>query len=210
MSVKIRRFAVLTGIVAALLLAAGVVVQQIYDKESPETIVKLFAAEPKEPSPSLTFALSQEGYEAIEGQTYEVSLEEWGKSTFVTAKREDGRAHTALFLADGTGHITYRFPEFYGNERGSLEGIRALDFRDANHDGLTDVILIAEYVSGVGEEGADSFPIASVYLRDGQKFRSLPMLDMQLNETGQNESIDVVLANVEARLFRTSAPSAAN
>lgn len=203
MSVRYRRILGIAALAVAVLavLAVALLRQQ---RDEPDPAIKTFAAAPSAAPDALSRTLAQEGYAPIEGQTYRVSLEEWDDATFVAAKRVEGRAAAALFLADEDGRITYRFPAFYGNDRGALAGIRTIGFRDANHDGLTDVIVIADYVTGTGNEGGDAFPIASVYLRDGQSFRSLPTLDLELNETGQNGSVDVVLENVEGRMFRTS------
>lgn len=203
MSVRNRTISGIAALAVAILAVLAIAVSR-QPRDVPDPAVKAFAAEPSATSDALSRTLAQEGYAAIAGQTYRVSLEEWGDATFVAAKRVEGRAAAALFLADEEGRITYRFPAFYGNERGALAGIRTIGFRDADHDGLTDVIVIADYVTGTGNEGGEAFPIASVYLRDGQSFRSLPTLDLELNETGQNESVDNVLENVEGRMFRTS------
>lgn len=203
MGVRHKKIAGIAALAVAVLAVLAVALSR-QQRDEPDPAVKTFAAEPSEAPDALSRTLAQEGYAPIAGQTYRVSLEEWDDATFVAAKRVEGRAAAALFLADEDGRITYRFPAFYGNERGALAGIRTIGFRDANHDGLTDVIVIADYVTGTGNEGGDAFPIASVYLRDGQSFRSLPTLDLQLNETGQNESVDVVLENVDGRMFRTS------
>ncbi|MFD0674533.1 hypothetical protein [Cohnella sp. GCM10027633] len=203
MNARSRTTVAVAAIAAALVVASGIALLQAYAKDSPRAAASAFGAAAIDlPSLAVT-SLSQEGYAAIEGRTFDVTLEEWGHSTFVAAKRVDGRAEAAFFLMDDRGRIAYRFPKFHGNERGTLTGIRELAFEDADRDGLTDMIVIAESATtGAGEYEAKTFPIAGVYLRDGQSFRTLPMLDMQLNETGQNVSIDVVLANVEARLVR--------
>lgn len=200
----------IAAIAAAVLAVAGIALLQSCGKDAPQAAASAFGSAKIELPERAVISLSQEGYSAIAGRTYDVTLEEWGRSTFVAAERVDGRAEAAFFLMDGEGRIAYRFPEFRGNERGTLDGIRELAFKDADLDGLTDMIVIAEYATGAGEQGAKTVPIAGVYLRDGQSFRTLPSLDMQLNETGQNASIDVVLANVGARLARPASTAAAD
>lgn len=133
-------------------------------------------------------------FNILKEHSFWVDLENWGKVYFVAASGEGEFSLDSLYmyLADKNSKILYEFPSFYGN--GSLFcGIRAVDFRDLNQDGLKDLIVIGEYMSGIGPDGAKEFPVAGVYLQQQDGFINYPDVDGELNNTGNNKTIDMVV-----------------
>ena len=142
--------------------------------------------------------------ETLDDQSFWVELEDWGKVRFVSNRqRAGGTSKLGFFLADAEGKTIYRFPEFYGNRWSSFFDLKAVAFRDADRDGFKDVLLIADYITGIGPQGAIPFPVGSVYFRRGKSFSSLPDFDERLNEAKKNESIDMMV-EFAADFFRAS------
>lgn len=148
--------------------------------------------------------MQKKGLEIIENQSFWVELEKWGKVKFISSQFPDGGTFKLkFFLVDNQGNILYSFPEFYGSQFWFFYELRAISFKDVNNDGLKDIIVIADYTSGAGEEGAIPFPVASIYFQKGKGFITLPKLDQQINDAKKNDSIKSVVefANGKAPKF---------
>lgn len=144
--------------------------------------------------------LQNNGLRVIEDQSFWIQLENWGKVRFVSGKsRVAGRSKLDFYLVDDNGKVLYKFPDFYGNKWPWFEGIRAVSFQDVNKDGLTDIIVSAEYSTGAGPQGAIPFPIGGIYYQKNREFVSMPELDKQINEAGKNKSIEMLLKFAEGK-----------
>jgi hypothetical protein len=142
--------------------------------------------------------LQDKGFQLIPEQSFDINLENWGNVKFVFGFQDDDFEipKLGLYLTDSDGAILYSFPEFYGNIW-VLFDVDAVAFKDVNGDGLKDVIVIAEYILGHGENAAEEFPVSGVYFQKGNEFISLPGLDDELNNKNVNESIIQVINYVE-------------
>lgn len=137
------------------------------------------------------------GFTMIKEQSFLADLENWGEVYFISGYGEvDGIFNLYLYLADSNSNILYEFPYFYGNGM-MFDSMKAVSFQDANDDGMKDVIVIADYMTGVGEDGAKPFPLADVYFQKGKEFVSLPDIAYEINSSGQNVSVDKVLEYVK-------------
>lgn len=137
-------------------------------------------------------------YAIDKGQSFNTNLNGWGEVKFVSATREaNGLSQASFFLLDNEGNILYTFPEFSGNNNGMLEGVKAISFKDVNHDGYSDIMVIGEYITGAGPQGEVPFPIAGIYFQKKNKtFTTLPALDQDINDKGHNETIKDVIQYV--------------
>ncbi|KAF6567648.1 DUF4163 domain-containing protein [Paenibacillus sp. EKM202P] len=143
--------------------------------------------------------LNTDQYEIEESQSFQTTLEGFGKVRFVSTKtRENEIPKNYFFLLDDRERIIYSFPDMYGNEWWYAdEGIEAVAFRDVNKDGLKDIIIIAYYETGTGPDGAKPFPIADIYFQKKNKtFTTIPALDETLNDQGHNRTIKDVIQYV--------------
>jgi len=136
----------------------------------------------------------KDGLKVLKDQSFYVEFESFGKVWFITSELSDGALYKLCFyLLDEKGNILYTLPEFYGNQWSTVEEFKAVAFKDADNDGLKDVIIIADYITGIGPTGAEPFSVAGVYLQKDKEFISNPDLDEQINKKGQNETIDMVM-----------------
>ncbi|WP_442955653.1 DUF4163 domain-containing protein [Paenibacillus sp. LX16] len=138
-------------------------------------------------------------YEVEESQSFQTTLEGFGKVRFVsTQAKKDEIPKNYFFLLDDRERVIYSFPDLYGNEWWYAdEGVEAVAFKDVNKDGLKDVIIIAYYETGSGPDGAKPFPIADIYFQKKNKtFITLPELDEALNDQGHNQTIKDVIQYV--------------
>ncbi|AHM68431.1 lipoprotein [Paenibacillus polymyxa SQR-21] len=120
--------------------------------------------------------LDTDQYEIEESQSFQTTLEGFGKVRFVsTYGYPEGFRKFFFFLLDDQGHILYPFPNFYGNREwvARYGGVEAVAFKDVNKDGLKDVIIIADVDNGIHGPGrVDEFPIADIYFQ--KKIKLLP------------------------------------
>ncbi|MEB4782403.1 DUF4163 domain-containing protein [Paenibacillus jamilae] len=145
--------------------------------------------------------LDTDQYEIEESQSFQTTLEGFGKVRFVsTYGYPEGFRKFFFFLLDDQGHILYSFPNFYGNREwvARYGGVEAVAFKDVNKDGLKDVIIIADVDNGIHGPGrVDEFPIADIYFQKTNKtFTTIPALDETLNDQGHNQTIQDVVQYV--------------
>ncbi|MGQ4680376.1 DUF4163 domain-containing protein [Paenibacillus polymyxa] len=145
--------------------------------------------------------LDTDQYEIEESQSFQTTIEGFGKVRFVsTYGYPEGFRKFFFFLLDDQGHILYPFPNFYGNREwvARYGGVEAVAFKDVNKDGLKDVIIIADVDNGIHGPGrVDEFPIADIYFQKKNKtFTTLPALDETLNDQGHNQTIQDVVQYV--------------
>ncbi|WP_338532945.1 DUF4163 domain-containing protein [Paenibacillus peoriae] len=145
--------------------------------------------------------LDTDQYEVEESQSFQTTLEGFGKVRFVsTYGYPEGLRKFFFFLLDDQGHILYPFPDFYGNREwvARYGGVEVVAFKDVNKDGLKDVIIIANVDNGIHGPGrVDEFPMASIYFQKKNKtFTTLPALDQALNDQEHNQTIKDVIQYV--------------
>ncbi|WP_025721828.1 hypothetical protein [Paenibacillus polymyxa] len=145
--------------------------------------------------------LDTDQYEVEESQSFQTTLEGFGKVRFVsTYGYPEGLRKFFFFLLDAQGQIIYPFPEFYGNHEwvARYGGIEAVAFKDVNKDGLKDVIIIANVDNGIHGPGrVDEFSMAGIYFQKKNKtFTTIPTLDEALNDQGHNQTIKDVIQYV--------------
>ncbi|MNP57028.1 hypothetical protein D3C76_1518110 [compost metagenome] len=114
-----------------------------------------------------------------------------------TVRNTKGLDQAYFFLLDSEDTILYEFPEFNGNNRGMLEAVKAVSFKDVNQDGYTDIVIIGEYITGVGAEGVVPFPVAGIYFQQpDHSFITRPELDEEINGKGHNRTLNDVIQYV--------------
>ncbi|ANF94905.1 hypothetical protein [Paenibacillus bovis] len=136
-------------------------------------------------------------YKVDEKQSFQVNLYHWGTVKFVSIEEMiNGLPQLKFILIDESNQEIYRFPEFYGNSLWpSVHSIKAVSFQDVNGDKCKDVVIIAEYITGVGKQAAEPFSVASIYFQDQDgTFQSIPALDDKLNgNTAHNRTVAEVV-----------------
>mgnify|MGYP001171407171 CR=1 FL=1 len=125
--------------------------------------------------------LKDGGLQVIENQCFNVTLENYSKVKFISGlKREDANSNANFYLVDENNNVLYKFPDFYGNQKGMISDVKAVSFADVNGDGLKDAVIIADYNNGV---------ICSIYFQKGKEFINDKTLDDKINSSSNNKSI---------------------
>lgn len=93
--------------------------------------------------------------------------------------------------------ILYEFPEFYGNNGRMIDKIKAVSFKDLNQDGRTDIVIIADYITGVNAHGIETLPVTGIYFqKKDNTYITLPELVKNINQTGHNRTLQNVIQYV--------------
>ncbi|WP_052410389.1 hypothetical protein [Paenibacillus durus] len=138
--------------------------------------------------------LKKEGLEVLEDQSFWIELENWGKVKFLSVESAMGSLYKLkFFLVDASGKILYEFPDFYGNQWNTLFEMKAVSFKDVNKDGLKDIIIIAEFMTGVGPDGAEPFNVGDVYFQTKTGFVNNPELDEAIHDLKKNKTIEMII-----------------
>ncbi|WP_025683940.1 hypothetical protein [Paenibacillus maysiensis] len=158
-----------------------------------------YVEEDAQPDPNL------EPYTIQEGQSFITSLNGWGKVRFVSTLKDEETNDLiqAKFFLEANSEkyaekkILYEFPEFYGNNGKMIDKIKAVSFKDLNQDGRTDIVIIADYITGVNAHGIETLPVAGIYFqKKDNTYTTLPKLDKNINQTGHNRTLQNVLQYV--------------
>ncbi|WP_209940610.1 hypothetical protein [Paenibacillus sp. PvR133] len=158
-----------------------------------------YVEEDAQPDPDL------EPYTIQREQSFTTILNGWGEVKFIsTLKDEDTNdlIQAKFFLEVNSdknveNKILYEFPEFYGNNGKMIDRIKAVSFKDLNQDGRTDIVIIADYITGVNAHGIETLPIAGIYFQKKDKtYTTLPELDKSINQTGHNRTLQNVIQYV--------------
>lgn len=125
-------------------------------------------------------------------QSFEVVFENWGKARFVTGIDIKNLRVLCIYLTDGQENVLYKFPLASEIKWLKCDEVKTVSFVDVDMDGLTDVVVIGIYNTGIGGANVLHFPVATVYFQKDKEFISDPDLDKQINEAKQNKTVDMV------------------
>lgn len=136
------------------------------------------------------------GFEVLEDQVFEVTLENLGEVIFVPALDEE-YDRLALFFVGEAGNVIYRYDQFAANftRMGELRqqnrGLAAVSFQDVNRDGMTDIVLIANCMAQTGKK---EFRIGDVlYAAEEGFYRDWRVSD-KINRFGMSKSVECIIA----------------
>ncbi len=131
--------------------------------------------------------------ELIANQTFDAEFPHFGKVKFASYKGAGNvDRFNFYFLKDDA--IEYQFADFYGNKQGWMaDEIVAVAFKDLNSDNLKDVIIIANYMTGIGPDAAVPFPVIGVYINKTETFDHDDAVNSDINSDLSIKSVaDVV------------------
>ncbi|ADM72361.1 hypothetical protein GMA19_04604 [Paenibacillus polymyxa E681] len=158
-----------------------------------------YVEEDAQPDPDL------EPYTIQREQSFTTTLNGWGDVKFISTLKDEETndlIHAKFFLEVNSdknveNKILYEFPEFYGNNGKMIDRIKAVSFKDLNQDGRTDIVIIADYITGVNAHGIETLPVAGIYFqKKDNTYTTLPELDKSINQTGHNRTLQNVIQYV--------------
>ena len=146
--------------------------------------------------------LADQGFEPIESQIFQVTLENFGEVTFIPALDTRYR-RLALFLTGETGAVLYRTEQLETNYRvrgrmkQATKGIAGVSFQDVNKDGLTDILLIT-VCAGSGDAAQEkNGRVGDVLFQGTDGFYRDWRLSDKINRFGMSKSLKLMRAFVE-------------
>ena len=124
----------------------------------------------------------------IEEQSFQVELNDWGEVRFVSyepdsSKRDLQEDVTFYLLKDE--EVLYQFPyisEDYTSGYGFYWDVKFIIFTDTNADGKEDVVIGAEYMTGIGPQGAIPHTAVRIYEDYGDYFTYNEGLSDKIND----------------------------
>lgn len=112
----------------------------------------------------------------LEEQSFQVALNDWGEVRFVSyepAPSEKDLQEDVTFYLLQDEEILYQFP-YIGEDHTSGHGfywdVKFVMFTDTNADGQEDVVIGAEYMTGIGPQGAIPHVAVRIYEDYGDYF----------------------------------------
>ena len=123
----------------------------------------------------------------IEEQSFQVELNDWGEVRFVSYEpvpsERDLREDVTFYLLKDD-KILYQFP-YIGEDHTSYDfywGVKFVMFTDTNADTKEDVVIGAEYMTGIGPQGAVPHTIVRIYEDYGDYFTYNKELSDKIND----------------------------
>jgi len=136
--------------------------------------------------------------ERIQEQSFKTNFKHFKNvmfSSYNDFESGPGKVHFYLFR---NNKIVYEFPEFpVDSGSWSFENVKAISFKDINNDGLKDVIVIAEYITGIGPNGMIPFLVKGVYLQRKGKFVSAEKISKLLSSEKNYSSLKTISSIVK-------------
>ena len=121
-----------------------------------------------------------------------IDFEGFGQMKLTVGKHKDnGIMKLKLLLEDRSNGYIYILPELT-DIQWNLRNLALLEVLDANDDGLSDIVIIAHYVTGVGEEGMSPFSAAHIYFQERHGFVRDTELEQKINKDEFATTEDVV------------------
>ncbi len=116
-------------------------------------------------------------------QSFTVDFAGYGRVTFATYHDLDNSPPNVHFYLLRDGKVIHELPDFYGNQLWAFDEVDAVAFRDVNGDGLKDILIIAEYITGAGPGGAEPFRVIDVFFRGESGFYREEAISELLNNS---------------------------
>lgn len=147
--------------------------------------------------------ISEQGFYAIEDQSFPVLLESFGEEEVIFLPIMDRLyRRMALLITDGSGNVLYKTNQletnncYLGEMTQPTRDLAAVSFPDVNGDGLTDIILITDCVNDVGDYAGKAYKVGDVlFQRDGGFYRDWRISD-KINRFSMNKSAEVIISYV--------------
>lgn len=143
------------------------------------------------------------GYEIIESQKFPVLLETFGQEevTFVPILHQEYH-RLGVLIADSEGNVLYKTNQLEANYKyleqleQPVKGLAAVSFQDLNHDGLTDIILIANCENETGDYAGKTYKVGDVLFQRGGSFYRDWRISDKINRFSMNKSADFIASHV--------------
>lgn len=92
-----------------------------------------------------------------------------------------------MALEDEAGMPVYRFPPLPGTGAYAYFQTRDMAIADIDQDGMDDVVVVIEAMTGIGPSGAEPFPVAGVYLQRTGGFERSVEIEERLTSAAAHE-----------------------
>jgi len=147
-------------------------------------------------SVSLTFGQSDQEIfpkgKKIKEQSFKVSFENFNNVEFAAyAEYSSSPPRVNLYLLKD-GEVLYELPDYYGNKSWSFDEVIAVAFKDLNFDGLKDIIVMSNYITGMGPSGTEPFRVIDVYFQKENGFEQVNNISEGLNDPKNYENLKTI------------------
>lgn len=147
--------------------------------------------------------VSEQGFYAIEDQSFPVLLESFGEEEVIFLPIMDSLyRRMALLITDSSGKVLYKTNQLetnnchLGEMKQPTRDLAAVSFLDVNSDGQTDIILITDCVNDAGDYAGKSYKVGDVlFQREGGFYRDWRISD-KINRFSMNKSAGMIISYV--------------
>lgn len=136
--------------------------------------------------------------ELIPEQTFKADFRSFKDVMFASYNDYEVGPSKVHFYLLRDDRIIFEFPDLYiASTSWSFESVKAVSFKDVNQDGLKDVIIIAEYVTGIGPTGMVPFLVKGIYFQKHNKFTSSDRVGELLSSEGNYMKLKTISSIVK-------------
>ena len=140
--------------------------------------LSLFAEEPKG--------------EKIASQSFKANFKYFKNIEFASFSDSSSGIDKVRFYLLRDKEIVVKLPDVYGSMGWSFWEVTAISFKDLNFDGLKDIIIMAQYMTGIGPTGSRPFYVKDVFFQDKNGFTKREALTKLLNEDRNYEKLKTI------------------
>ena len=136
-------------------------------------------------------AINPEG-EKIKEQSFEATFKNFGKVEFASyAEYDHSPPRLNLYLLQD-GKALYELPDYFGNKSWAFDEVIAVAFKDLNYDNLKDIIVMTNYITGMGPSGMEPFRVIDVYFQKQDGFKQYEDISEELNDPKNYEHLKTI------------------
>jgi|GEM_PF-5677127 len=140
------------------------------------------------------------GDKLLEEHSQWVEFENIGKVYFAVVNNFESVSAKHNYYLVKDGEKLSKLPAFYGDDMWIVNDFQKLTLEDLNNDGKKDILIEAEYVTGVGPTGMLPFTAISIYFnKDEGKFENDPAIDQEVNEMEDDKSLEAIKKYIKNR-----------
>jgi hypothetical protein len=128
----------------------------------------------------------------IENQSFKVSFENFIDVEFASyAEYNHSPSRVNLYLLNND-EVLYELPEYFGNKNWSFDEIIAVSFKDLDFDELKDIIVMTNYITGMGPSGMKPFRVIDVYFQKKNGFEQVENISEELNNPKNYNNLETI------------------
>ena len=130
--------------------------------------------------------------EIIASQSFNANFKHFKKVKFATFVDDSTGPMKVQYHLLRDGEIVTTLPEVQASPSWEFWEVNAISFKDLNRDGLKDIIIIAQYMTGIGPTGSRPFYVKDLFFQTPTGFVKDKEISLKLNASKNYDKLKTI------------------